>query len=77
MVMISLLDLPLDLPPDAPVRQEGMETFLDGLPEYLSRCKPPRLSDDGQSDRRQASLLKAASPGVPGPRRMARMRSVP
>lgn len=39
MVVISLLDLPLDLPPDAEVRQHGIETFADGLPEYLSRCK--------------------------------------
>lgn len=38
MVMISLLNLPIDLPPDAEVRQHGMETFMDGLPEYLSRC---------------------------------------
>ncbi len=39
MVMISLLALPLELPPDAPARAKGLTTFLDGLPEYLSRCK--------------------------------------
>lgn len=39
MVMISLLDLPIDLPPEAEVRRHGLETFMDGLPQYLSRCK--------------------------------------
>lgn len=38
MVMISLLGLPLSLPPDSPARQGGLESFVDGLPEYLSRC---------------------------------------
>lgn len=39
MVIISLLDLPLELPADAPARQYGLETFTSGLPEYLSRCE--------------------------------------
>ena len=39
MVMISLLQLPLELPPDAPARAKGLTTLLDGLPEYLSRCQ--------------------------------------
>ena len=39
MVMISLLGLPLELPLDAPARANGLTTFLDGLPEYLSRCQ--------------------------------------
>lgn len=39
MVIISLLDLPLELPPDAEARQYGLEKFTSGLPEYLSRCK--------------------------------------
>lgn len=39
MVMISLLKLPRTLPPDALARQAGLETFTDGLPQYLSRCK--------------------------------------
>lgn len=38
MVIISLLDLPADLPPDAEARQYGLEKFTSGLPEYLSRC---------------------------------------
>ncbi|KAI4141843.1 MAG: hypothetical protein LQ341_003403 [Variospora aurantia] len=41
MVMISLLKLPLTLPPDALARQAGLQTFADGLPEYLSRCEDP------------------------------------
>ncbi|KAL2002027.1 hypothetical protein VTN02DRAFT_780 [Thermoascus thermophilus] len=39
MVIISLLDLPLDLPPEAEARRHGLETFVSGLPEYLSRCQ--------------------------------------
>lgn len=41
MVIIALLDLPLELPPDAEARKYGFNTFLDGLPEYLSRCEDP------------------------------------
>ncbi|EEH45460.2 uncharacterized protein PADG_01610 [Paracoccidioides brasiliensis Pb18] len=39
MVMIALLGLPLQLPLDSPARQAGFDTFLSGLPEYLSRCQ--------------------------------------
>ncbi|KAK2768516.1 CAAX farnesyltransferase (FTase) subunit beta [Arachnomyces sp. PD_36] len=39
MVIIALLDLPLELPPEAEARKFGFNTFLDGLPEYLSRCQ--------------------------------------
>lgn len=39
MVIISLLALPLDLPPNAPARGAGLTSFTDGLPQYLSRCK--------------------------------------
>lgn len=38
MVIISLLNLPMELPPNSKARIEGDETFLTGLPEYLSRC---------------------------------------
>lgn len=38
MVLISLLALPLELPSNAPSRSHGLRSFLDGLPEYLSRC---------------------------------------
>ena len=38
MTMISLLAIPLELPPNAPTRARGFTSFLDGLPEYLSRC---------------------------------------
>ena len=36
---ISLLNLPLSLPQDSPARNAGLETFMDGLGEYLSRCQ--------------------------------------
>ena len=39
LVAISLLNLPLSLPPDSPARKAGLETFMDGLGEYLSRCQ--------------------------------------
>jgi len=39
MVLISLLHLPLELPPDAPARSHGKTSFLDELPEWLSRCQ--------------------------------------
>ncbi|KAH8428245.1 CAAX farnesyltransferase subunit beta RAM1 [Aspergillus melleus] len=39
MVIISLLDLPLTLPPDAEARQHGLESFTSGLSEYLARCQ--------------------------------------
>ena len=39
MVMISLLDLPLELPLDCPARVNENNTFVSGLPEYLSRCE--------------------------------------
>ncbi|MCJ1399217.1 hypothetical protein MMC11_002419 [Xylographa trunciseda] len=39
LVMISLLCLPLDLPYDAPARQHGQTSFLDDLPQWLSRCQ--------------------------------------
>ncbi|KAL2040809.1 hypothetical protein N7G274_006267 [Stereocaulon virgatum] len=39
MTIISLLALPLELPPNAPTRARGFASFLDGLPEYLSRCQ--------------------------------------
>ncbi|KAI9367785.1 terpenoid cyclases/protein prenyltransferase alpha-alpha toroid [Aspergillus egyptiacus] len=39
LVLLSLLDLPLTLPPEADARRYGLETFTSGLPEYLSRCQ--------------------------------------
>ncbi|KAL8666985.1 MAG: hypothetical protein Q9202_000907 [Teloschistes flavicans] len=32
-------NLPSSLPLDAPARQAGLESFTDGLPQYLSRCQ--------------------------------------
>ncbi|KAF2025845.1 terpenoid cyclases/Protein prenyltransferase [Setomelanomma holmii] len=39
MVIISLLNLPLDLPQDAPARKNGFMTFTDGLGKWISRCQ--------------------------------------
>lgn len=39
LVIISLLSLPIELPPDSPARNGGLETFNDGLGQYLSRCQ--------------------------------------
>ncbi|KAJ9499337.1 CAAX farnesyltransferase (FTase) subunit beta [Exophiala xenobiotica] len=39
LVAISLLNLPLTLPPGSPAREAGLESFTDGLGQYLSRCQ--------------------------------------
>ncbi|KAI9814630.1 MAG: CAAX farnesyltransferase (FTase) subunit beta [Pycnora praestabilis] len=39
MVIISLLNLPLDLPASSSARVNQHDTFVSGLPEYLSRCQ--------------------------------------
>ncbi|OCK80379.1 terpenoid cyclases/Protein prenyltransferase [Lepidopterella palustris CBS 459.81] len=39
MVIITLLNLPLELPPNSPARVKGDETFLTNLPEWVSRCQ--------------------------------------
>jgi protein farnesyltransferase subunit beta len=39
MTIISLLGLPLELPPDSPVRVKGDETFLTNLREWVSSCQ--------------------------------------
>ncbi|KAF2205536.1 terpenoid cyclases/Protein prenyltransferase [Delitschia confertaspora ATCC 74209] len=39
MVILSLLNLPLELPSDAPARKKGMTGFLDGLGEWIGRCQ--------------------------------------
>lgn len=37
--LISLLDLPVDLPLDSPTQAAGLATLTERIPEYLSRCK--------------------------------------
>lgn len=39
MTIITLLNLPLKLPDDAPARQHGLTSFLDGLGEWIGRCQ--------------------------------------
>jgi protein farnesyltransferase subunit beta len=39
LVIISLLNLPLELPQDAPTRKHGLTTFTDGLGEWVSQCQ--------------------------------------
>jgi protein farnesyltransferase subunit beta len=39
LIILSLLSLPMDLPPDAPARAAGLSTFVDGLGSYISRCQ--------------------------------------
>lgn len=38
-VVLSLLNLPIDLPPDSPARNHGMTTFVDGLGDWVSKCQ--------------------------------------
>lgn len=39
MTVITLLNLPLELPPDSPARQAGHTSFLDDLGSWISRCQ--------------------------------------
>lgn len=39
LVLLSLLNLPIELPPDAPARGDGLTTFVDGLGEWISKCQ--------------------------------------
>ncbi|KAI9714332.1 MAG: CAAX farnesyltransferase (FTase) subunit beta [Bogoriella megaspora] len=39
LTIISLLNLPLELPTDSPARVNGDETFLTGLTEWIARCQ--------------------------------------
>ena len=39
MTIITLLNLPLELPPDAPARAAGLASFLDRLGEWVGRCQ--------------------------------------
>jgi protein farnesyltransferase subunit beta len=39
MTAIVLLNLPLELPPDAPARATGLQAFTDGLGEWVGRCQ--------------------------------------
>lgn len=36
---LTILNLPLSLPADAPARASGMTSFLDGLGEWVGRCQ--------------------------------------
>ncbi|EME45198.1 hypothetical protein DOTSEDRAFT_108593, partial [Dothistroma septosporum NZE10] len=39
MTAITLLNLPLGLPTDAPARKAGLQKFTDGLGEWIGRCQ--------------------------------------
>ena len=39
LVVLSLLNLPLELPPSAPARSQGLTTFVDGLGQWIARCQ--------------------------------------
>jgi protein farnesyltransferase subunit beta len=39
MVLLSLLNLPLELPNDSPARQQGLTTFTDRLGDWVSKCQ--------------------------------------
>lgn len=39
MTILTLLNLPLTLPPDCTARVAGLETFTDGLGEWIRRCQ--------------------------------------
>ena len=39
LVTMSLLNLPLELPPSAPAREHGLTNLLDNLGDWVSRCQ--------------------------------------
>lgn len=39
MIILSLLNLPLELPQDAPARQHGLTTFTDNLGDWVGKCQ--------------------------------------
>ncbi|EON66817.1 hypothetical protein W97_06219 [Coniosporium apollinis CBS 100218] len=39
LVIISLLNLPLELPADSPAKEAGVETFVDGLAKWIASCQ--------------------------------------
>jgi hypothetical protein len=77
LIMVSLLNLPLELPSTAAANVSGQDTFLTGLPEYLSRCKSSsrdslrgRIMNGGQ-----VKPTKAESPAPQETRHMEHMPS--
>lgn len=66
MVTISLLNLPLELPPEAEARKYGMRTFLDGLPEYLSRCEFDEYAAMASTDEVAGQTYEGGLSGKPG-----------
>ncbi|KAK3707915.1 CAAX farnesyltransferase (FTase) subunit beta [Vermiconidia calcicola] len=39
MTILTLVNLPLELPPDAPARKHGLTTFTDKLGEWVGKCQ--------------------------------------
>ncbi|TKA74146.1 hypothetical protein B0A55_06824 [Friedmanniomyces simplex] len=39
MTVITLLNLPLELPPDSPARKAGLQSFTDSLGNWIGRCQ--------------------------------------
>ncbi|KAL1591694.1 CAAX farnesyltransferase (FTase) subunit beta [Paraconiothyrium brasiliense] len=39
LIVLSLLNLPTSLPPDAPARQHGLTSFLDNLGSWIGKCQ--------------------------------------
>ncbi|KAF3393102.1 Protein farnesyltransferase subunit beta [Talaromyces pinophilus] len=66
MVTISLLNLPLELPPEAEARKYGLRTFLDGLPEYLSRCEFEKHATTTNADEVAGQTYEGGLSGKPG-----------
>lgn len=66
MTIISLLDLPLELPSEVVESRGGlMGSFLDGIAEYLSRCKS-RYNCDLVSDADSLRLGQTFEGGISG-----------
>lgn len=76
-VIITLLNLPLELSSESPAKALGLNTLLDKLPEWVARCKSI-LTGTGRAlaNNSKVRLLKAAYPVDLMRKPMGRMHSV-
>lgn len=66
MVMISLLQLPLELAPGSPARMTDTDTFLTGLPEYLLRCTWVQFDRVARAEEMIGQTFEGGISGAPG-----------
>ncbi len=58
MVLITLFNLPVELPKDSPAFSSECTTLVSGLPEWISRCTLLDLDDEGFVNEFKVKLLR-------------------